>query len=151
MDLSELVLLYEDGLPATPALNVQCIIRARGLGQNTHCYNNGNIYFFYPEFWSFFKLSCIASNKLSSCELGDFSSINIWRSILPERIKKMYKNGFSFFYHLELQNTYFMLGLQEIGYAVLFAHLSCCFCCKVSQQWKIFCFFPQESPNASCL
>lgn len=38
----------------------------------------------YPEFWSFFRLIWIASKKLSMCAIDVFSSISIWRSILPE-------------------------------------------------------------------
>lgn len=94
-----------------------------GSNHNTHIVSIVERYCLYPEFWSWLKLICIASYKLSSCKFGDFSSINIWHSILPKRRKRGTRLGFSLFYHLELQNKYFMLEIQKTGHAVLFIHL----------------------------
>lgn len=113
MDTGKLVLLWAVQYSVLPEPGAQT---------TTHIISVVERYCLYPEFWSWLKLICIASYKLSSCKFGDFSSTNIWHSILPERRKKMDEDGFTLFYHLEFQNKYFMQEIQKIGHAVIFIH-----------------------------
>ena len=55
--------------------------------------------------------------------------------------KRIYKDGFSFFYHLGLQNKYFMLEIWKTG-CVLLACPSLVSCWKVHQWGKSCCFLP---------